>query len=43
VHPDSRRYIHPDVIPGEAQRRPGIHSSAPGGWVPDSRVPRLPG
>jgi len=43
VHMDSRRYVHSDVIPGEAQRRPGIHSSAPGGWVPDSRVPRLPG
>jgi len=34
VHMDSRRYIHSDVIPGEAQRRPGIHSSGAGRMGP---------
>jgi hypothetical protein len=34
VHMDSRHYVHSDVIPGEAQRKPGIHSSGAGRMGP---------
>jgi hypothetical protein len=43
VHTDSRRYIHRMSSRAKRSEDPGSIAPAPGGWVPDRRVPRLPG
>jgi hypothetical protein len=46
IHPDSGGFLHHPVflvIPGRAQREPGIHNHGSGLWIPGLRQEAHPG